>query len=266
VALGRSRRLLVALVVLAGGLAVAYAVTPYSAQGPDGLPVQVGANTRYGVPALLVAAALCAVAAGRLGRLRPPAEAIGALLALDGVRRAFHVPGHTIATTIVILALLLSAAWALRALAMRRRLAPLAAAIVLVVGFGVARRLDTHLDHTAWQADPALAWVREHAGGGQRIGLAGRWPTDGGVAPVLPAFGDRLSNRVTYIGPFERHMLRQYSSAAPFLARLRRDRIGLLILGRGYPRAVPQTREERWARAAGMHLVARSNRFTLYGY
>jgi hypothetical protein len=265
-ALDRSRRLLVAMVVLAGGLAVAYAVTPYSAQGPDGLPVQVSANTRYGVPSLLVAAALCAVAAGRLGRLRPVAEAIGALLALDGVRRAFHVPGHTIATTVVMLALLLCAAWALRAMAVRRRLAPLAAAIMLVAGLGVARRLDTHLDHTAWQADPALAWVRAHADGGRRIGLAGLWPTGGGVAPILPAFGDRLSNRVTYVGPFERHMLRQYSSAGPFVARLRRDRIDLLILGRGFPSVVPQTREERWARAAGMHLVARSNRFTLYAY
>ena len=265
-ALGRSRRLLVAMVVLAGGLAVAYAVTPYSAQGPDGLPLQVSANTRYGVPALLVAAALCAVAAGRLGRLRPVAETAGVLLAFDGVRRALHVPSHTIATTAVVLALLFCAAWALRALSVRRRLVPVAALVVLVVAFGVARRLDTHLDHTAWQADPALAWVRAHADGGRRIGLAGLWPTDGGVAPILPAFGDRLSNRVTYIGPFERHMLRQYSSGGPFLARLRRDRISLLILGRGFPRAVPHTREERWARAAGMHLIARSNRFTLYGY
>jgi hypothetical protein len=263
--LGRAQRLIVAMTVLAGGLAVAYAVTPYSAQGPEGLPLQVSANTRYGVPALLVAAALCAVAAGRLGRARPLAEVIGVLLAFDGVRRAFHVPAHTIATSVVVLALLLAAAWALRAL-VRRRLAPVGAALVLVVAFGVARRLDTHLDHTAWQSDPALAWVRAHADGHTRIGLAGLWPTGGGVAPILPAFGDELDNRVTYIGPFERHMLRQYSGGEPFIARLHRERVALLIVGRGFPRALPQTREDRWAHAAGMHPLARSNRFTLYGY
>ena len=181
------------------------------------------------------------------GSPAPVAEAIGALLALDGVRRAFHVPGHTIATTIVILALLLVAAWALRALSMRRRLAPLAAAIVLVVAFGVARRLDTHLDHTAWQADPALAWVREHADGGQRIGLAGRWPTDGGVAPILPAFGDRLSNRVTYIGPFEHHMLRQYSQSAA------RSSPACAAIGSGCSSsaAASRARSPRRARSAG---------------
>jgi hypothetical protein len=254
------------MLVLAGGLAVAYAVTPYSAQGPDGLPLQVSANTRYGVPALLVGAALCAVAAGRLGGLRPVAEALGALLALDGVRRAFHVPAHTIALVVVLLVVLLAAAWALRALVPRRRLAPLAALAVLIAAFGVARRLDTHLDYTAWRADPALAWVRAHANGGQRIGLAGLWPTQGGVAPILPAFGDRLDNRVTYLGPFNQHMLRQYATIEPFVARLRREHIGLLIVGRGFPVARAQTREDRWARSAGLRELARSNRFTLYGY
>ena len=265
VVMSRSRRLVAAMLVLAGGLAVAYAVTPYSAQGPDGLPLQVSANTRYGVPALLVGAALCAVAAGRLGGLRPVAEALGALLALDGVRRAFHVPAHTIALVVVLLVVLLAAAWALRALVPRRRLAPLAALAVLIAAFGVARRLDTHLDYTAWRADPALAWVRAHANGGQRIGLAGLWPTQGGVAPILPAFGDRLDNRVTYLGPFDQHMLRQYATFEPFVARLRRERIGLLIVGRGFPVARAQTREDRWARSAGLRELARSDRFTLYG-
>lgn len=261
----RSRRLLVAMLVLATGLAVAYAVTPYSAQGPHGLPVQASANTRYGVPALLVAAAIAAAAAGRLGGLRPLAEAAGVLLAIDGVRRAFDVPARTIATAFVALVLLAAAGRALRALSARRRLAPVAAAAVLVVAFGVARRLQTHLDYTAWRGDPALAWVRAHAAGGARIGLAGRWPIGGGVAPVLPAFGADLDNRVTYIGPFEHHMLRRYTSAAAFARRLRRERVQLLIVGRGFPTALPQTREDRWARAAGMRVLARSDRFTLYG-
>jgi hypothetical protein len=261
---GRTRRLLPAVALVAGGLAVAYAVTPYSAQGLDGIPSNVSANTRYGVPALLVAAALSAVAAGRLGRARPFAEALGALLALDGVRRAFHVPGHTIATTIVLVALVACAAWAVRSTARRWLPAPLVGAAILLLALGAGRRLDTRLDESAWRGDPVLAFVRDHSGSGQRVGIGGLWPTVG-VAPILPAFGARLDNRVVYIGPFRRHMLRQYSSGGPFLARVRRERIGLLILGRGFPSAIAQTREERWVRSAGMRLLARSPRFTLYG-
>jgi hypothetical protein len=262
--LGRARRLLPAAAVVAGGLAVAYAVTPYGAQGVDGMPSTITANARYGAPALLVAAALSAVVAARLGRARPLAEAAGALLALDGVRRAFDIPGRTIATTIVLLAVVACTAWAARGLVRRRPLMPLAGAAVLLLALGIGRRLDTRLDASAWHADPVLAWVGDHADGGQRVGIAGRWQTLG-VAPILPAFGSRLDNRVVYIGPFQRGMLRQYSSGAPFVARLRRERIRLLILGRGFPQAIPQTREERWARDAGMRLIARSPRFTLYG-
>jgi hypothetical protein len=109
-----------------------------------------------------------------------------------------------------------------------------------------------------------LAWVRAHAPGGHRIGLAGRWP-NAGVAPPLPAFGPRLGNHVVYIGPFERHMLREYRTAAGFLARLRSEHVDLLLIGRGYPVPVAVAREERWARAAGMRLVARSPRLVLYG-
>jgi hypothetical protein len=214
------------------------------------------------VPAVLVAFALCAVVAGRVGRLRPVAEAAGALLAIDGVRRAFDVPGHAVVTTIAALALLAGVVLAAR----RVRVAPaVAAAVLLAVAFAGARRADTHLDDTAWRGDAVLAFVRTHADRGHRIGIAGLWTT-AGVAPILPAFGHRLDNRVIYIGPLERHMLRQYTSSAPFLARLRRERADLLLLGRGSPRPVVQTREERWARAAGMHLVARSARFTLYGF
>jgi hypothetical protein len=263
--LGRARRLLPALALLAVGLAVAYALTPYSAQGPDGAPVQISANTRYGVPALLVGLALCAVVAARLRRFRPFAEGVGALLAIDGIRRAFDVPGRTIATTIVALALVAGAAWALRAVAGRRRFAPaVVVATVLVVAFAGARRADTHLDDSAWRGDPVLAWVRDHTDGDRRIGIAGLWTTDG-YSPILPAFGQRLDNRVIYVGPLVRHMLRQYTSAAPFLARVRSERISLLLLGNGLPRTLPQTREQRWARAAGMKVIARSARFTLYG-
>jgi hypothetical protein len=263
--LGRARRAVPWLAFVAASLAIAYAVTPYSAQGPAGRPVGIIANARYGVPALLIAAALCAVAAGRLGRARPLAEALGALLALDGLRRAFEIPAHTIATTLAALAAVGAVILALRALAGRElRPAPVLAAGGLVLAFAATHHVDTHADETAWRQDAVLAWVRVHAPGGHRIGLAGRWP-NAGVAPPLPAFGPRLGNHVVYIGPFERHMLREYRTAAGFLARLRSERVDLLLIGRGYPVPVAVAREERWARAAGMRLVARSPRLVLYG-
>ena len=261
--LSRARRAAVALLVLAIGLAAIYVVTPYSAQGPRGLPVQVAANTRYGVPALLVAAALSAAACARLRYARWPLEAFGLLLVLDGTRRGLHVPAHAVASTVLLLAAVAAAvAIGLRVAAGSRRRA-LVGAVVLVAAFVLGRRLDTHLDRTAYRTDPALAWIALHADRGARIGLAGVWPP-GGVAPVLPAFGSRLDNRVIYIGPFVDHMLRQYTAAAPFVARVRRERVDLLLVGRGYPVARARTREEAWARAAGMTLLVRSPRFTLW--
>jgi hypothetical protein len=153
--------------------------------------------------------------------------------------------------------------WAARVAPARRGLAPVIGVSLLVAAFGVARRLDTHLDDTAWRADAVLAWVREHAHGGERVGVAGLWPT-AGVEPFLPAFGQRLDNHVVYVGPFVRHMLRQYTTSTAFLAGLRHERIDLLVLGRGFPRLVAQTREERWVRAAGMRLVAQSPRLSPY--
>ncbi len=260
--LGRARRELLVLALVAAGLAIAYVLTPYSAQGPDGLPVQVSANTRYGVPALLVGVRVVrgrrrqarASAPGRRGGGRVPGDRRRpARIRRAGTRGRDDDRGA-------------------RGAGRRRRGGPARARRtcggrrgLLAVVFAGARRADTHLDDTAWRGDAVLAFVRTHADGGHRIGIAGLWTT-AGVSPILPAFGHRLDNRVVYLGPFERHMLRQYTSPAPFLARLRRERADLLLLGRGFPRPVAQTREERWARAAGMHLVARSARFTLYAY
>jgi hypothetical protein len=262
--LGRARRAVPWLALVAGWLAVAYAITPYSAAGLSGRPVGIVANARYGVPALLVAAALCAVAAGSAGRARPLTECAGTLLALDGLRRAVDIPAHTIAAVLVALAVACAAAPAVWAGSGRGgRRAAVFAAGVLLLAFAGAWHLDRNVDETPWHRDSVLAWVRVHAGGGHRIGLAGRWPNSG-VAPVLPAFGARLGNRVVYIGPFERHMLRTYASGARFLARVRREHVDLLLIGRGYPVPVARPREERWARSAGLRQLARSPRLVLY--
>jgi hypothetical protein len=178
------------------------------------------------------------------------------------VRRAFSLPTHTVAAVTAVVLAALAAAWLLRR-AGSRRLLPVGGVAALLLAFGAARHVDTHADEAAWHTDPALAWVRTHAGSGHRVGLAGRW-ANGGIAPVLPAFGRRLGNTVVYVGPFRRHMLSEYEAVGPFVERLRAERVDLLLIGRGYPRPLARVREERWARAAGMHLVASSPRLLLY--
>src|SRR3954452_8253745 len=81
----------VAIAVAVVALFVVYAITPFSALGPEGRPLQVDANARYFLPALLMAAALCAWLAGRLGRARMVLELVAVAAAGDGVRRAFDI-------------------------------------------------------------------------------------------------------------------------------------------------------------------------------
>jgi len=138
----------------------------------------------------------------------------------------------------------------------RRRLIAAGVVALVVIGAGLtANRLN---DRTYASTDPVLGWIDAHAASGRDIGLAGIWGVSG-VSPVLPAFGPRLGNRVEYAGPFVRHMLRRYRDRSAFLARLRRERYDLLVVGRGQGVAP----EERWARAAGWTPVAGSQRLVL---
>ena len=267
----RTARLVLVLSALAALLAAAYVVTPYSALGPEGLPVQVDANTRYLVPALLVAAPLAAWAIGRLGRiLGLAAQALLLVVVLDAVTRPFEVATAFTVRTAVLAAIGIAAVAAL-AWVVRRALtggwllrAGAAAACALALGALVVagdRQVD-RFDYAAWRADPVLASLLEDRGGDALVGLANTWSNDG-PAPVLAAFGPRLGNEVTFVGPVVRELQQEYRSGDAFAAALRRQGIDLLVVGLGFEGTGAPVPEIRWARDAGYEPVARSPRLVL---
>jgi hypothetical protein len=244
------------LVVLAVALVVAYVLTPYSAFGPRGRPLFTGANARYLVPALIVGAAAGAWALERLGALRPVAE-LGALAAVVlGLRRGYDVPaGAVVAVAAALLAVV--------ALGRTVR-APLAlgGAVALVAVAVAGARVKERFDARGYRgADPTVDWVLQRAPAGTRIGVAGTFDPSA-IAPVLPMFGPQLGNDVRYVGPWVRHRLEQYPTAAPFTKALRDGAYQLLLVGRGAPPAAVAA-PERWAAEAGWVPVARGPAMTL---
>ena len=245
-----------------------YAITPYSALGPEGMPVQADANTRYLLPAALIASALAAAGFSRLPRQAVPAVHALALVAI--VQALFHgVRPSESAFAEAGAALLAVAATSLLLLRLARRgqraasraiaVAGLAVAIVLVVvaGRDVQRRIDTAPYRGA---DAALDRVL--AADDVNVALAGEWDNTP-PAPPFPSFGPRLENEVVYAGSTVEGMLRRYNRPGPFLRRLSEDRVDLLLVGRSLaPRGV--AREARWAARAGWRKVGGSPRFLLF--
>jgi hypothetical protein len=87
------------------------------------------------------------------------------------------------------------------------------------------------------------------------------------VAPVWPAFGERLRNEVDYVGETVDGQLREYGDRARWSRAVRR--FDLLLVGRGgYSTDCPvpgqESDDDRWARAEGFQVLARSPHMTLY--
>jgi hypothetical protein len=273
----RERGALLAGAACVALLALGYAFTPYSAFGPEGEPLLVGANARYLLPALLVAAPLAAVALGRARRLRVPLELVALAAVAHGIERSFDVTLGVVAAVLTALALLAGLVW-LGAMATARigrrrpRLAARAAAVALLVAalvaVGHARQREFN-DGRYESGDPAIAWIAQNAPEHQRIALAGVWSVEG-RSPVWPAFGERLRNEVDYLGQFVDEQLREYSRRDRWAAALRRGRYDLLLVGRGgyardyCPLPGQDSDDDRWARAEGLEILARSDRLTLY--
>jgi hypothetical protein len=257
------------LAVAAGALAVAYAITPYGAQGIDGAPTVVNSNTRYGVPALLVAAPLLAWLAGRLGRAGLALEALLLLATLLGLRDHLPSPTGQVVAAAVVLSAAIALAWWLRrtrpsviAGSLRprfRTVAAGAAAVVLAGLVAVTYHYQRSLAARPYSPDDqAVSYVLANAPSHSRIAITGQW-TAVGLVPVAPLFGPRLDNDVQYVGPFVEHLRREYQTPSAFQAALRHGHYRILVVGTGFP-PVPHPMLELWARGAGFVPVAHSSR------
>jgi hypothetical protein len=274
----RENAIVLALAAVAALGVAAYAVTPYSAQGAPGLPVFAGPNTRYVVPALLAAAPLFAWLVGRAGRRRMwlahTLEAIALAAVLDGLRRSYAVADERPLVGLAVVGLAAGAVVGARGLFPRleaawRPVAAGAAAVVIVAGLAaVGRRDQVRFDAARYRGvDATFDWIDAHVPRDHRVALAGNWAQS--VGPPFPVFGPRLRNEVAYNGPWVDDMLQYYARPGPFVAALRRGRYDLLVVGRGFLAAPgnPPRRdvlEERWARAAGFPVLARSDALTLF--
>jgi hypothetical protein len=267
-------RLALAGAVCAVLLLVAYSLTPYTAGGPRNQPVFAGADARYVIPAVVVAAGLASWAAGRLRRGMAALAALALLAIADGVRLSSNgtngppkLDASDWAVAALVAGLLTAVAWAALRLCprlprARRRHALAAIACAALAGLaGLGQGVQERFNAGRYRGfDASVDWLLDHAGSGQRIGLAGLWLDD--FSPAFPAFGPRLGNEVAYVGRPDDGMLRRYRSPDEFAAALRRGSYDYLIVGRGRP---PQDtiREERWALAAGFEPVARSPQLSL---
>jgi hypothetical protein len=254
-------RVVLAAVVAAVMIAVLYVLTPYSGQGVGDAPTFAWPNVRYGLSALVLAAAVGAWLCGRLGRAGMVIEVAALAGIVDGVRL-----GQPVSARWVLLALLALAAAAGVVYVVRRRrpsllvaggAAAVVAAGVVLAGHGVQRRF---MDHRYVRVDPVLDAIRTGAPSGHRIGLAGAVKSQ----QVLPAFGPRLRNHVGYAGEVRRGMLRRASSAAAFGAAIRAGDYDLLVVGRGRDLFGRPAVEEAWASRAGWVAAVRSPHFTLF--
>ena len=269
----RDRPLILAGAIAASLLLLAYLATPYSAGGPEGFPFLVAADARYAAPALLVAAVLAGGCLGAVGWLAAIFAIAAPVAFLDGARWSLGAYTDAGGTQSARLgrgrsrpASAVGIGWSPGGLARARPRRPLAVAGVAaglaialgVGGYAIQKRFN---ENRFADADPTTDWIRANAPSGSRIGLAAVWD-DVGISPVLPAFGPRYGNEVSYIGEWDDDMLRRFHDRAPFVEALERGGFDLVLIGKGRYEA-PLVPEQDWARDAGFTTVAESDRLTL---
>jgi hypothetical protein len=248
------------LSVAAVALVPVYAALPGTALGNPGDPSLASVNTRYAIPALLLAVGVLAWALGRLPR--PVAIAFElAILAgvVAGARSGYEVRGaRDVVLAAVGVGLVAAAGWALWRVRNRRSLVLAVAAVVALVMLAAAQRVQRQINDTRYLGvDPAIDVLLKAAPTGKRIGLASDWSVSG-LTPIWPSFGTRIGNHVEYIGYFD-GFLRRYPTERRFQAALRRGDYDVIVVGRGFYPPQP-TREQRWALDAGWRTIALSKR------
>ncbi len=257
------------VLVLAAGavaLAVVYALTPASALGLRGDPGLAHANTRYAIPALILAIPVAVWAAARLPRLAGRTlEFLLALGALLGAHEGYLVTGgREIVLAAIGLAMLAAAAWVLWRLRERRAVLAVAAIAAVVLALAAGNRSQDRINDGRYRGvDPALDALLANAPSDRRIGLAfATYWSLGDLSPAWPAYGTRIDNEVEYVGHFVDGFLTPYRDAASFRAALERGRYDLLAVGRSAI-ARQDTPEQGWAIAAGWQTISLSPKLRL---
>jgi hypothetical protein len=269
-------RLVLAGSVLALLIIAVYSILPYTAGGPRGMPVLVGPDARYVVPALMLSAPIAAWAAGRLPGGMTSFAVLGIVgllhgvgLTSDGRYGSAVLTGRDWATGVagllVLVAAIRAAPWLRERLRQPRlrvaAIATAATAAMAVAGVGHAVQ-QRYNDDRYLGADPTLDWLIRNAPEGRRIGLAGLW-SDQGIVPILPAFGPRFGNDVAFVGKLVEDTLNRYGTRPTFTAAVARGDFDYLIVGRGRP-GVATPPERAWARRAGYELLVESDRLSLF--
>lgn len=253
------------IVLAAGALALAllYTVTPATALGLRDTPSLAHANTRYAIPALILALPVAAWAVGRLpvaaGRALEAALALGALL---GAHEGYQVLGaRDIVAAALALAALAGGGWLLWRLRDRRAVLVAAAIAAALVGLAAADRMQDRINDARYRSfDPALDALLRAAPSGKRVGLAfATYWSLGDLSPVWPAFGTRLDNEVEFVGRFVDGFLTPYRTESSFRAALDHGHYDVLAVGRSTI-ARQNTPAQEWAIAAGWRTIALSER------
>lgn len=253
------RGAILALAAAAAAAAVIYSVTPASALGPAGAPGGAGVNSRYLLPALILAAPLLAICLAKAGRFRHPLEALLVLAIADGVRQATGVSIGALAGC----ALLFAAGFGLWTLARRHpRSWRVVLAGVALAAIPTGYALERRYDDQRYAEDPVLGPLSAEYGADQRVGLAGSWELSR-LQPPLPAFGPRLENEVEYVGTFEDGMLRPLGTRAEFTDALRDRDYDVLVVGNQALPAREALPVLTWARDAGYREIAGDSTLTL---
>ncbi len=253
------------VLVLAAGaalLAVLYTLTPATALGLRDTPSLAHANTRYAIPALMLALPALAWVCGRVRPLAGHALLAALTLAvLFGAYDGYQVVARDVAAAAIALALIGGAAYGLWRVRARRAVLAAAALGAALLGLAAADRMQDAINTDRYgHVDPGLRALLRAAPADKRVGLefATYWSL-GDLSPVWPAFGTRIGNEVEFVGEFVDGFLTPYPDEARFREALRHGDYDILVIGRSEI-ARQNTPAQAWAIAAGWRTIALSER------
>jgi dolichyl-phosphate-mannose-protein mannosyltransferase len=251
------------LAVTAAALAGLYTLTPATALGLRDTPSLAHANTRYAIPALVLALPVLAWAAGRLRPLAGRAlETVLALAVLFGAYDGYQVQGAPdIVAASIALAAAGGAAWLLWRLRGQRGVLVAAGVAAALAGLAAADRMQDRINTDRYgHFDRGLTAMLRAAPSDSRVGLefATYWSL-GDLSPIWPAFGTRIDNDVEFVGEFVDGFLTPYRDEASFREALRHGGYDVLVVGRS-DIARQNTPAQAWAIDAGWRTIALSDR------